>query len=104
MMGSAFGAALPTVNVAAAHGNDAIGIVAATTATAAIAWRLARAIMRSSLAIPRLVHAGDRPGGHRSERHVANLRNHTLLSWNAAPPNGATASAPVSVLMPRPSA
>ena len=35
--------------------------------------------------------------------HAA-LRTHTLLSWNAAPPNGATASAPVSVLMPRPSA
>jgi|GEM_PF-4426168 len=30
--------------------------------------------------------------------------SHTLLSWNAAPPNGAIASAPVSVLMPRPSA
>ena len=29
---------------------------------------------------------------------------HTLLSWKAAPPNGAIASAPVSVLMPRPSA
>ncbi len=26
----------------------------------------------------------------------------TLLSWNAAPPTGATASAPVSMLMPRP--
>src|SRR6266404_1415531 len=26
----------------------------------------------------------------------------TLLSWNAAPPTGATASAPVSVLIPRP--
>src|SRR6187549_237027 len=26
----------------------------------------------------------------------------TLLSWNAAPPIGATTSAPVSVLMPRP--
>src|SRR5579863_3009196 len=32
------------------------------------------------------------------------FRTHTLLSWNAAPPNGATASEPVSVLMPRPSA
>ena len=27
-------------------------------------------------------------------------RTQTLLSWNAAPPKGATASAPVSVLMP----
>jgi hypothetical protein len=26
----------------------------------------------------------------------------TLLSWNAAPPTGATASAPVKVLIPRP--
>src|SRR5262249_37453866 len=28
--------------------------------------------------------------------------NQTLLSWKAAPPIGATASAPVRVLMPRP--
>ena len=34
----------------------------------------------------------------------AALRSQTLLSWNAAPPNGAIASEPVSVLMPRPSA
>ena len=30
------------------------------------------------------------------------LFTQTLLSWNAAPPTGATASAPVSMLMPRP--
>ena len=34
----------------------------------------------------------------------AGFLSHTLLSWKAAPPNGATGSAPVSVLMPRPSA
>ena len=34
----------------------------------------------------------------------ARFFSQTLLSWNAAPPNGAIASAPVSVLMPRPSA
>ena len=33
----------------------------------------------------------------------ASFFSHTLLSWKAAPPNGATGSAPVSVLMPRPS-
>src|SRR5215469_1649931 len=32
------------------------------------------------------------------------FRNQTLLSWNAAPPNGAIESAPVNELMPRPSA
>jgi hypothetical protein len=36
--------------------------------------------------------------------HCASFRSHTLLSWKAAPPNGAIESAPVSVLMPRPSA
>jgi hypothetical protein len=36
--------------------------------------------------------------------HYPAFRTHTLLSWNAAPPNGAMESAPVSVLMPRPSA
>jgi hypothetical protein len=33
----------------------------------------------------------------------ASFFSHTLLSWKAAPPNGATGSAPVSVLIPRPS-
>ena len=41
------------------------------------------------------------PRETRGRIHAA-FFTHTLLSWKAAPPWGATGSAPVSTLMPRP--